>query len=360
MTSLRFIAGDQARAKIENAGGLTPSLVRLVLAASGGPKWLVLQRLDRAIFGEWLPQADQTIDLVGASIGAWRMAGAAHPNAAFKIPQFHEGYFSYKYHKDDSARKVTEDTEDLLHRWLAPDDCKAIVGNPKRPLHLLVTRGKGLLASANPVLEGLGLGLAGLSSVFGRRSIGRFFDRLCLSTNGKPPESNIWQDFQRTDYALVDTALRDAIMASCSIPFLVDPVLQIDGLPEGRYRDGGFVDYHIDIPFAPADGIVLYPHFYSYLVPGWFDKRFPSRRASPKTQDHMLILAPSDAHVAALPQGKIPDRDNFLKLDNDARLALWHRVVDMSQRLADDFVRAVENPDWLLSVLERPVDYSAV
>ena len=56
--------------------GLKPEHVGVIPAAAGGPKGLILGPLDRFLFGAWLPQSTQPIDLVGASIGAWRMATA--------------------------------------------------------------------------------------------------------------------------------------------------------------------------------------------------------------------------------------------------------------------------------------------
>jgi hypothetical protein len=35
---------------------------------------LILGPLDRFMCGDWLTQSSQSVDLVGASIGAWRMA----------------------------------------------------------------------------------------------------------------------------------------------------------------------------------------------------------------------------------------------------------------------------------------------
>lgn len=352
MAALRFIAGAEARCLIEKQGGLTPDLVKMVLAASGGPKWLVLQALDQEIFGHWLPQTDQKIDLIGSSIGAWRMAGAAHPDPARKLPEFHMGYFDYRYQKGESMSSVSRSTEAMLDAWLSLNDKKQILKNDKRPLHISVARSKGLVASANPFLEGLGLSLAALFTVFDRRGVGAFYDRIIFSSVGKAPYSGIWQDFKRTDYTLLPEALRDVIMASCSIPFLVEPLASLPGAPDARYRDGGFIDYHYDIPFKPDGGLVLYPHFYPYIVPGWFDKKFKKRRASAKTRSHMLILAPSEEHVASLPGGRLTDRSDFLNFDNEERIALWRKVTDASRRLADDFRRAVENPDWLMSVLE--------
>lgn len=73
MRALRLYAGPQARRHIEQHG-LRPQDVRVVPAAAGGPKGLVLGPLDRFIFGDWLASSSQPVHLVGASIGAWRVA----------------------------------------------------------------------------------------------------------------------------------------------------------------------------------------------------------------------------------------------------------------------------------------------
>ena len=75
MQALNIYAGPQALAHIR-ANGLAPSHIRVIPAAAGGPKGLILGPMDRFLFGRWLPQSQQAIDLVGASIGAWRMATA--------------------------------------------------------------------------------------------------------------------------------------------------------------------------------------------------------------------------------------------------------------------------------------------
>eukprot|EP01137_Pigoraptor_chileana_P007119 Opistho-2@52276 len=75
MKALRIYAGQAARAHIAQHG-LRPHDVRVVPGAAGGPKGLVLGPLDRFIFGDWLGQTTHEVHLVGASIGAWRMATA--------------------------------------------------------------------------------------------------------------------------------------------------------------------------------------------------------------------------------------------------------------------------------------------
>ena len=82
--ALRLYAGPTARQHIEQHG-LRPPDVGVIPAAAGGPKGLILGPLDRFLFGHWLPQSTQPVDLVGASIGAWRMATACldHTVTAF-------------------------------------------------------------------------------------------------------------------------------------------------------------------------------------------------------------------------------------------------------------------------------------
>ena len=81
MKALHIHAGPAARQHIEQHG-LKPHNVRLIPAAAGGPKGLILTHLDRHLFGEWLTPSQHTVHLVGASIGAWRMAAATMPAPA--------------------------------------------------------------------------------------------------------------------------------------------------------------------------------------------------------------------------------------------------------------------------------------
>ena len=71
MKALRIYAGAKALAVIRERGGLSPEQVRVIPAAAGGPKGLMLLRLDQYLFGEWLKDSSAPLHLVGASIGAW-------------------------------------------------------------------------------------------------------------------------------------------------------------------------------------------------------------------------------------------------------------------------------------------------
>ena len=85
MHALQIYAGPKARQYIERQG-LQAADVGTVPGAAGGPKGLILGPLDRFIFGPWLGASTHEVHLVGASIGAWRMATAClnQPLAAFE------------------------------------------------------------------------------------------------------------------------------------------------------------------------------------------------------------------------------------------------------------------------------------
>ena len=113
------------------------------------------------------------------------------------------------------------------------------------------------------------------------------------------------------------------------------------GVP-GTLFDGGIVDYHFDFSFRRREGLVLFPHFFDRITPGWFDKPFSWRKPRAEDLSDVVMVAPSDAFIAALPGGKVPDRNDFLNLETDARIAQWHDVIERCRALADEFNELIE------------------
>ncbi|HET6828243.1 MAG TPA: phospholipase, partial [Ramlibacter sp.] len=112
MRALRIYAGPAARRHIEQHG-LRPQDVGVVPAAAGGPKGLILGPLDRFIFGQWLQRSAQTVDLVGASIGAWRMATACLQSPVPAFERLERDYIGQDYElppgrKSPTAEHVSE------------------------------------------------------------------------------------------------------------------------------------------------------------------------------------------------------------------------------------------------------------
>jgi len=121
---------------------------------------------------------------------------------------------------------------------------------------------------------------------------------------------------------------------------LLAAVHDIPGAPRGAYWDGGITDYHLHLDYQPADeGIVLYPHFQQAVVPGWLDKGLRWRHKASGFLDRMVVLAPDPEWVRTLPNGKLPDRKDFIHFANDAqaRIAAWGRATREARRLSDEF-----------------------
>jgi hypothetical protein len=94
--ALWVLAGPRARQHLRERG-LRPADVRAVAGAAGGPKGLVLNPLDRFVFGHWLNGHAQPVHLLGASIGAWRLACACRLDADAALREMAEDYIEQRY-----------------------------------------------------------------------------------------------------------------------------------------------------------------------------------------------------------------------------------------------------------------------
>ena len=60
-----------------------------------------------------------------------------------------------------------------------------------------------------------------------------------------------------------------------------------------------------------------------------------------------IVLAPNPEWVKTLPNGKLPDRTDFMTYDRDlaGRLKVWTAAAQASQQLADEFGEWLNKPD---------------
>jgi hypothetical protein len=86
-------------------------------------------------------------------------------------------------------------------------------------------------------------------------------------------------------------------------------------------------------------------------VPGWLDKALKWRHGASPFLDNVVVLAPNPEWIQKLPNGKLPDRTDFAHYGADvkARVAVWQRAVDESERLSDEFQALLQNPSLLQS-----------
>ncbi|WP_341903963.1 phospholipase [Polaromonas sp. YR568] len=356
MRALRIYAGPAARRHIEQHG-LQPRDVGVVPGAAGGPKGLILGPLDRFIFGEWLARTDHPVHLVGASIGAWRMATACLHESVKAFQRLERDYIHQDYElepgrKSPTAAHVSARFGASLESFYG-GRIHEVLQHPRYRLHIVTSRGRHLLGREHRLATPLGYLGAFLTNSVRRKAMGAWLERVVFSSAGAA------LPFATTDYrtrqvALSEANFQPALQASCSIPFVLKSVHGIPAAPPGAYWDGGITDYHLHLDYhrshstaGNGPGLVLYPHFQKAVVPGWLDKGLKWRHGASHFLDSMVLLAPDPAWVRTLPNGKLPDRTDFTRygVNLPARVSAWTAAAVASQQLADEWQEWLHKPD---------------
>lgn len=342
MAALQLFAGPTALRRIQQEG-LSADMFRLIVGASGGPKWFVLYGLDRYLFGDFFARRTHPLATLGSSAGAWRLAclGTADPVGA--VDRLALNYSRQRYSAKPAIGEISHEARLLVDLVLGESGAAEIASNQRVSVHIVANRTRGLLQSDRKALLASGLLLSASANAVSRRSLGMSFERIVFHGERELPNLTQWRDLPTRTVALRENNVRDALLASGSIPMIMEGVRNIQGAPTGTYRDGGITDYHFDLPFMCGDDLVLYPHFYSRIVPGWFDKSLKWRKVNPQHFHNVLLLTPSPEFVRSLPYGKIPDRKDFETMQYDDRLSYWQTVLRESERLAEEFDRVVKS-----------------
>ena len=333
--NLSFRAGPGAMKMIRD-NGFSPEMIGTLAGASGGAKWLVLSQLDRVITSEILPRLDGPVYTIGTSIGAWRFGRYAQRNPLAAIERFEEAYLSQTYSEKPDRDEITRRSTEILDYVIGPDAVDEILSNPVLRVNVMTVRAKHLGSSeAAPVLVP-SLLAAAMANAVSRKSLGLFFERVLFSDDRDRPPFYSLDGFPMHTVALDEHNLKPSILATGSIPMVLNGVRDIHGAPSGIYRDGGVIDYHLDIPHSDPDRLCFYPHFIDRIVPGWFDKPLKSRRPTPANVHNTLLVSPSAEFIAGLPNAKIPDRKDFTTFPPDVREKNWRTAVDQCRALADE------------------------
>ncbi len=342
--ALTIRAGALARQLIEQEG-LQASQVDIIPGAAGGPKGIGIQGLDQAVFGDFLPRAKQMRTVIGSSIGAWRFASIVAWGAKAGTERLSKLYTQLCFDKKMSRQEVAAICKGMLDDLVAGRQ-QQMVAHPDLHLTVLSVKARHLFASdkALPLLASVA-GIVGTNAL-GRRHSRHFMERV-ISQPESGPQFSVKDDFLTHYQTLDQNNAMDWLMASASIPGVMAAVRGISDAPAGSYRDGGLIDYHLDLPFS-SRGIVLYPHFTDSITPGWFDKMFKNRKANPENQARTLLLSPSAEYLNSLPLGRLPDRKDFtLKgLGQQQRIKMWNQCVAESQRLGDEFLELTEKQQF--------------
>lgn len=339
--NLDFKAGPAAIDSIRREG-FAPERIGTIAGASGGAKWLVLSQIDRAILAGIVPKLKSPVHLIGTSIGAWRFACYAQNDPLAAIDRFEDAYIHQSYSDDPDIHEITAKSREILSIVLGDDGVEEILGHPVLRTHVMAVRARHVAASEyRPLLAAVLLSAASLNAVT-RRSLALFFERaLFFDARDLPPFFGI-DEFPIQRVGIGRDNLEDAIVATGSIPLVLSGVRDIAGASKGLYRDGGVIDYHLDLPHSDGSKLALYPHFFGHMVPGWFDKNLRWRRPRPANVDRTILVSPSAEFVASLPNGKIPDRTDFQNHAPAERMQIWRTVVAECGALAEEFNEVIE------------------
>lgn len=340
---LHIAAGPKAGRHLQE-NGLQLADIRAMLGASGGPKWLVLNQLDRFLAPRLAADTRVDVDLLGTSIGSWRFACYAQPDPLAAFDRFEAAYFEQAYTARPDAREISLECSRILEAILGEQQA-AIVNTEKRRLHTIANRCQPVMLDKHNEPGKWQLGASALANAAGRKYLKHFFERILFAPAGSklPFQESM---FPQENVCMHTGNLQQALMATASIPLLMQAVHDIPGTSGGACVDGGIIDYHFDTPLPYDNGIVLYLHFSPRLVPGWFDKMLPWRRPHADSLDNVLLITPSQEFIASLPNGRIPDRHDFVQMDDVQRKAAWRRVLAETERLAEELAQQLEHQQW--------------
>ncbi|WP_286340502.1 alpha/beta hydrolase [Ferrimonas sp. YFM] len=346
MTPLRILAGAEARRQLSEHGWETALFDRFI-AASGGPKWLPMAGLDRALMTRWIPR-DQKMQLLGTSSGGWRCAALCHPDADQAHRRLQHAYIGQVYETRPTEEVVRNNCVTIMRALAGEQGYGALLQQPNRVLNLIACRWKGQ-RTRRPLLQGVSLALTAGLNLVSRPLIQHQWERWLFSAE----HQGFYDPGELVTHhgALTEENMEAVLLATGSIPLLSPGEVDIQGASAGRYMDGGLTDYHLDLPVLRRGGLVLYPHFHPYALPGWFDKSLKGRRAGDNF-DKVVMLVPSEEFIASLPGAKIPDRNDFKALPTDERQQRWHQVAEAGEQLAQAFEAMVRG--------EHPLDIEAI
>ena len=340
--NLVFKAGPGAFDTIRRHG-FAIDRIGTIAGASGGAKWLVLSQLDRVILSSILPRLEGPVHLIGTSIGAWRFACYAQSDPHAAIDRFEQAYIEQSYSEAPDIHEITAKSHEILQVILGATGTSQILDHPVFRTHIMAVRARHVAASEQHLLLAASLMIAASLNAISRRTLAWFFER-ALFFDGRdiPPFFDV-SGFPLQRVMLKKDNFEDAVLATGSIPLVLSGVRDIAGAAPGMYRDGGVIDYHLDIPHSADDRLTLYPHFFDRIVPGWFDKKLTWRRPDPVNMDRVILISPSAEFVAGLPGRKITDRTDFQRYSPRERVKVWRKVVSECERLAEELNDVIES-----------------
>ena len=241
---LEIYAGSNALKTIQEQG-FKPELFTSFLGASGGPKWFTLFGLDKYIFGEFFKNRTQPLNLIGSSAGAFRSACFAQNDPVAAIERLAKSYSQTRYSSNKpTPNEITIKARALLEDVFGDNGVTEIINNPIFKAHFIVAKSNGFIASENKLIQLMGLSKSYMLNRVNRKLLGSQYERFIFGPATSDLSITDSYNFKTQNIALTQNNLKDALLASGSIPLVMQGIKNIAGSPVGMYRDGGIIDYH--------------------------------------------------------------------------------------------------------------------
>ncbi len=344
-TYIRFKAG-KALFDLIRQQGLKKEDVAVFAAPAGGPKWFVCPGFDRALMRSgFLMRSSGRVLLAGSSAGAWRCLAMACSDPMDAYERLRIAYSRNTFSAADNQSTISQTLKANVDAFIGSRDVENILEHPFLDVAVHVVRAKGPAGSESKVLQGAALAGAFLMNALTSSTLQMLYERVVFFSGTRPP-SFTGPPFQGRAVRMDGSNLREAALATGSLPYIVAGVPNIAGAPRGIYRDGGLADYQLNQDYKPgSDGLTLFFHYQERIVPGWLDKRLKRRKPPPGALDRVLQVFPGADFVKMLPDGRLPDRNDFVVFADDpaTRIRRWDEVSRISHILGEEFMEAVES-----------------
>ncbi len=283
--------------------------------------------------------------MAGSSAGGWRCLAMACKDAVNAYEKLRIAYSRNVFTAQDTPRTIGDALRRNVNDFIGDDDIPHILNHRVFNLAVHTVRSRGPAASENRRLQGAALLGAAALNVVSPFGMDLFFERVVFYSGPEKPDFlDNW--FQGRAVPLTGENVREAALATGSLPYIIAGVKNIPGAPPGIYRDGGLRDYQLNEDYRPGEGsVTLFFHYQRKVVPGWFDKPLSWRRPPRGSLDRVLQVYPSEEFVRMLPDGRIPDREDFTTFVDDPseRIRRWDEVSRLSELLGEEFLEDVES-----------------
>lgn len=342
---LKFKAGKSIISMIRDEG-VRAGRVRVLAGPAGGPKWFVSVGFDRCLMKSgFLCQTGDRVMLAGASAGAWRCLAMACRDPLAAYEKLRTAYSRNVFTAEDTPITLSAALRANVESFLSAEDIPFILDHPVFDLAVHCVRGRSLSASERKGVQGVGLVVGALLNLFSGNGMRVFFERVVFFSGRQVP-GFLGSSFRGSSVRLTPENMRQAALATGSLPYIIAGVNDIPGAAPGVYRDGGILDYQLNQDYVPGEGhMTLFFHYQERIVPGWFDKRLTWRKAPAEALDRVLQVYPGEDFIRLLPDGRLPDRTDFKVFVHDpvARIRRWDEVARVSEILGEEFFEAVQS-----------------